>query len=607
MDYGKIKAWLLSFFTRFIACFVMFLMLDPMLRGVSTSFAEALIPAISMAAQSGSGIRAATMQAGYNIIFILTDQERYFSSYPEGTNYQARERLKSIGTTFEKHYICSSMSTSSRSVIYTGKHITDTKMFENTNLPYQTSMNPGITTVGDMMKSLGYYTAYKGKFHLMDETNRDQQKQNALEPYGFSDWNPQGDLQGQPGEGYDEDPELVGASIGWLRSKGSSLNTEGTPFFLAVNLINPHDVMFFNTDAPGVNEQDNGRLIMPIEHAPENDLYKKTYSDLIPPTWAESYANQVPAHEEFNKSWSRQTGKVPQKAANWERFKNFYYNSIQDNDNEVMKILDELQALGMMDKTIIVMTSDHGELQGAHNLNGKGNNLYENDTHVPLIIYHPDFRLTAGSSRALTSHLDLAPTFVNMTNADAAKKAEVTAGLAGKNIFSLVNNTVAEVRGDALFACSLISLIDSEIPPITISADAQLSSEKRGIIRGLISANGYKFARYFKPSGFNTPQTLDDLYANNDVEIFNLNDDPNEEKNLAADLRMNNPGLVMELNVRLNRIIADEIGTDSGSEFSEIPKRTFNQSSGSGGCAVGSTGISVFLLLGGATLLMKKR
>ena len=604
---GKIKACFYSAFTWLAVSVVVFSMLETLLPGISLGVAEATVPALNTMTASGERFGVAAMQAGYNIVFILTDQERYFDAYPQGTNYEARERLKDIATTFEKHYICANMSTSSRSVIYTGKHIPDTKMFENTNFPYQISLNPDIETIGDKMRSLGYYTAYKGKFHLMDGSNGDLQKQNALEPYGFSDWNPQGDLQGRPGEGYTEDAELAAAAGGWLRSTGTKLNTQGTPFFLAVNLVNPHDIMYFNTDAPGENVQDNGKLLAPIQRAPDTAIYQKTYNDPVPPTWSQSYADQVPAHEEYNKSWSRNTGKVPQKEENWKRFKDFYYNTIQDSDNQLGKILDDLEALGMMDKTIIVLTSDHGELQGAHNLNGKGNNLYEYGTHVPLIVYHPDFRAPAGSSRALTSHLDLVPTFVQMTNASAEKKKAATNGLAGKNLLPLTENTAASVRDDALFACSLVSLIDARIPPFTISADAQLASDKRGIVRGLITAEGYKFARYFKPSGFNTPRTLDELFENNDVEIFNLNTDPHELRNLAEDLRTENPDLLAALNARLNRIVADEIGIDDGREFSAIPKiKPLQPANNGNGCVTGSFGV-FSLALAGALHVMRRR
>ena len=73
-------------------------------------------------------------EGGYNVLFIVTDQEHYFQGYPEGTNYKARELLAELGTTFEKHYACSNMSTSSRSVMFTGTHITNTGMIDNTDI-----------------------------------------------------------------------------------------------------------------------------------------------------------------------------------------------------------------------------------------------------------------------------------------------------------------------------------------------------------------------------------------------------------------------------------------------------------------------------------------
>ncbi|NCB16749.1 MAG: hypothetical protein EOM65_11325, partial [Synergistales bacterium] len=104
----------------------------------------------------------------YNIIFITTDQEHKFDQFPEGTDYRARELLARLGTTFEKHYSCSTMSTSSRSVIYTGTHITNTKMIDNTDFDWQGPLSTGIVTVGDLLRRAGYYTAYKGKWHMGD-------------------------------------------------------------------------------------------------------------------------------------------------------------------------------------------------------------------------------------------------------------------------------------------------------------------------------------------------------------------------------------------------------------------------------------------------------
>lgn len=81
---------------------------------LSLAPADALVPLFSFFSSSGGINGAAELAAGqYNIIFVLVDQERYLGpSYPSDASFKAREHLKNIGTSFEKHYICSNMSTS---------------------------------------------------------------------------------------------------------------------------------------------------------------------------------------------------------------------------------------------------------------------------------------------------------------------------------------------------------------------------------------------------------------------------------------------------------------------------------------------------------------
>lgn len=459
-------------------------------------------------------------------------------------------------------------------------------------MPYITRLDETLPTVGDMMRAAGYYTAYKGKWHMAgggaltegdDSTVASRFRSRSwLEPYGFADWNVDGDTPGGIEEGYSTDDSIAGETIGWLRNKGAALNKKGTPFFLAVNLINPHDVMYFNTDAEEENAQSGSYHYLEIKRAPNHSIFKNTYPNFpIPTTYDEDISDasgRLQAHREYYKRWSTNIGVIPDNAANWERMRDFYLNCIQDSDDKLGRILDELEATGMLNKTIIVMTSDHGELQGAHHLSGKGNNMYEENIHVPLIIYHPDRTKGVSNSNALTSHLDLAPTFVSMSGADNAEAARAATGLRGKDLLPLVGTNDAGERDSALFACSLLSIIDSNV---TSYAEPPLSSDKRGIVRGIVTSDGYKFARYFTPRGFNSPQDIDSLYLNNDVEIYDTNADPKERNNLAERLRAENPALVLALNAKLNEAIANEIGTDNGAEF-----RAADRSSGSsGGCA----------------------
>jgi len=85
---------------------------------------------------------------------------------------------------------------------------------------------------------------------------------------------------------------------------------------------------------------------------------------------------------------------------------------------------------------------------------------------------------------------------------------------------------------------------------------------KRGAVRSVYDGR-YAFARYFSPKQHNRPTTLEDLYRLNDVELFDLQSDPDEMTNLAA----NGPRyreLVLAMNEKLTRLIEAEVGEDRG-------------------------------------------
>ena len=88
--------------------------------------------------QSPAKATGAAGDGPYNILFILTNQERYFhpTEYPSSYALPGRERLQRRGVTFTNHYINSAVCPSSRSVIYTGQHIQHTKLFDSMNVPW---------------------------------------------------------------------------------------------------------------------------------------------------------------------------------------------------------------------------------------------------------------------------------------------------------------------------------------------------------------------------------------------------------------------------------------------------------------------------------------
>lgn len=538
-------------------------------RGSLRLAAAALAAAYSMAGgvAHGSGAEAPDAvkngDGGYNILLITTDQERYFDQYPQGTSYQARELLAELGTTFEKHYTCANMSTSSRSVIYTGLHIPQTRLLDNTDVAWQQPLSTELTTVGDRLREAGYYTAFKGKWHMSGGGILGLHEDNLtdLEDYGFADWGGT-DYVGTLYEGLNADPIIASETVAWLEETGKALNGQGQSFFLAVNMVNPHDIM--NYDNSGYQSG-----LLALGGKPDSPVYDKTYDDPAPSSWDfDLSAPDVPrALEIYNQEWTTYTGTVDDEAG-WKDYQDYYYNCIQDNDNNLMEILSYLIDNDMLKNTIIVFTSDHGEMHGSHGLKGKGGFVYENCIHVPLCIVHPEYE---GGRRisAVTSHLDLAPTFVDMTGLPQEEKERLCEGLPGSSLMDLMDGSRQTVREGALFCYEslLMSAVLVDVAPDK-SMSYQIDLTNRGMVRGLITED-YKFVRYFSPLEFNTPQTLEELYALNDVQLFDLRQDPQELNNLAADPEANGE-LILELNAQLNRLIEAEIGCDDGQEVAAV-------------------------------------
>ena len=85
---------------------------------------------------------------------------------------------------------------------------------------------------------------------------------------------------------------------------------------------------------------------------------------------------------------------------------------------------------------------------------------------------------------------------------------------------------------------------------------------KRGAIRAVYDGR-YKLSRYFSPEEHHLPRSLEELLTLNDVELFDLESDPQETKNLAIQDRAQGE-LLLAMNDKLNALIVEEVGEDAG-------------------------------------------
>jgi len=549
---------------------------------------DVLAAAVGLAAGALTGSAAAQGARAPNILFLLTDQERFFrpGELPAGYDLPAHAKLVKRGTSFVNHRIASCVCTPSRSVIYTGRHIQQTRMFDNTNFPWISSMGTDVPTLGHMLRAAGYTTAYKGKWHLTKEFETVNKLGSPtrifteeMEAYGFSDYYGVGDIIAHDRGGYLHDGIIASMGVSWLRGKGRDLAAQGKPWFLAVNLVNPHDVMFYDTDAPGAPVQAR-RGLTHVERDPVDPLYARQWDFKLPASHAQAVdaPGRPAAHRDFLRSHDALVGEIPDEAPRWRRRHNYYLNCLRDVDRSIGMVLAELEASGLADRTIVVLTADHGDMDGAHQLHAKGAVAYREQNNVPLVIVHPS--LPGGRQcRAVTSHVDLAPTLLALTGIGEQQLKTISRDLPGKDLSALLaapeRADETAVREGALFCYNMLAYLDGDFlikavdylqkggKPADIKAAGIVPDlGKRGAVRSVFDGR-YVFARYFSPKQHNRPTTLEELLRLNDVELYDTRTDPYEMTNLAAPT-LRKRELLVAMNDKLNRLIDAEVGEDRG-------------------------------------------
>jgi len=511
-----------------------------------------------------------------NIVLIVTDEERYHLPPVDGLTLPAHERLAAAGVSFTSYYAAAAMCSSSRSVIYTGRHMPITEIHDNDNMPYVDPLDPGLGTIGTMLRSAGYHTTYQGKWHLskLYAQPGDPPTTDALEPYGFSEWNDWGDIDGGAWAGLRVDPVIAGQAVKWLRERAPVVGAD-RPWFMAVNFVNPHDIMSFDFGGqPTISLPPNLAHAVATKPPAPVPVYQRSWDPDLPSTMGDDLSGAAPAVREYAEIMDETFGPVAGDD-HWRAALDFYVNCVRDVDRSIDLVLDAIAASGQADRTVVVFTADHGDLVGSHGLRQKGNLVYDENFHVPLIVCHPD--ATPGTeTTALGSAVDLVPTLLEIAGVDAAAGGADVPDLPGRSLVPALDG--GEVRDGVLTAVEAVTYLDADFwrhfsdPDV---ADKVMSGElrpdwhKRGFLRGLTD-HRYTFGRYFSPLEPNRPADVDALFAANDVVLYDREADPGETTNLADD-----PGqrpLVAELSARLEAMISDEIGDDTRAWVTERPQ-----------------------------------
>lgn len=506
---------------------------------------------------------------------------------PTNLDLPGHERLLKRGVGFNQFHANTTPCSPSRSVIYTGQHTMHTGMVTNLGAPPFPELSRELATVGHQFRELGYYTTYKGKWHLSNIEPGDDlvygtypARCDDLEPYGFSDYNLTGDPHGTVWQGYQADRMVTAEACRWLDKTAPTLDQ---PWMLAVNFVNPHDIMFFSTGEAQDASRLNRNFIAPLRPAPDDPLYEKDWSEAgLPASFrADDLGSKPWVHRRYAQLIDQLYGHIdPDDEAAWLANQSYYFNCIRDVSRQVDRVLQVLERSGQLDNTIIVYTADHGEMAGAHGLRQKGPTVYKENSRIPLVVSHPDI---AGGQHVdnLGCTLDVLPTMLSL-----ATDGQAQPDLPGVDLSpALSGNRTRRDDDGVLFAYGVTLYMDPEAVAKAAASGTMITPERlaalhergvpgprmdnRAFHRGLFDGR-YKFARYFQPDSHHLPADWGTLVAHNDLELYDTQVDPNELDNLAAQPEQAR-ALLLELNARTNDLIRREIGADQGDELPGPP------------------------------------
>jgi arylsulfatase A-like enzyme len=307
-----------------------------------------------------------------NILFIFSDQQHWEAAGFEDASFQTPnlDRLAREGAVFTHAFCTTPQCSPSRSSILTGLYPSKTGMLGNVDSAGGTPLR--LRTIGALLQDAGYRTAYFGKWHL------------GKDSAGTAGWDEE---FGVTGPDQFDDPEVTRRAVRFL----NAVKDTDRPFALFLSYNNPHDIYEF------------GREAAP---APQTPLP-------LPDTWHRKDLSTVPAVQQQYMAEDAGRKIVNAEPAAWQRYRELYREKVKLYDDALGPVLSAVDEHDLSDSTVVMATSDHGDMDAQHGLVYKGPFMYEHMVRVPLIVRVPG----AGPKTLdfLTVNVDLVPTLADLT------------------------------------------------------------------------------------------------------------------------------------------------------------------------------------------------
>ena len=388
------------------------------------------------------------MKKKKNILFLLTDQQRYDTLSCNGSTQCKTPYIDEVakeGINFSHAYTPIALCSPSRGSIFTGlfphNHGQLTNVGDNFNGVFDKNILDKKSWT-QVLSDNDYLTGYVGKWHLPREGENkfwglanwhlyrsyyDELKNMGIEHfYDYhgshlmdSEWgvsNPP--AYGKSGLDYNQMQET------WSTDKTISLIEQykdaENPFMIMTSFKGPHwDYM-----------------------VPEP--YDTMYDPISIEKWGnfdDPFVNKPEIQQKEILRWN--AGHLTWK--DWQKMIAAYWGYCTYIDSEIGRIIKYLKKMNLYDDTVIIFSTDHGDMIGSHRIFNKGFQMYEETHRIPLIVRDPDSSTPGKVINSFVSHVDLFDTICDYANISNDTKTD------GFSLTGLNNNQNSNAR-DSIFS-----------------------------------------------------------------------------------------------------------------------------------------------------------
>ena len=416
-----------------------------------------------------------------NIVFILTDDHRWDGFGASGNREIVTPNIDALardGIVFRHGTVGVPQCCPSRAAILTGQYPPANGYFSNKTWTRDAEKGFDAPTIAEVLQQAGYHTAVIGKWHIKPTPWR----------VGFDEvrvWMPQG----------------ADAYVDAKLAKGKSSKTRE---------VEGHVTEIFSTDAVAfLREQSRTAQVKPFflwlaytaPHTPQKP---------VPQHCCDPYQALGRSH--------RPPGFPPdvERPGPWAQ----YYSAITHLDEQVGRVLKELKEGGLDENTLIVFLGDNGWMMGSHGRFGK-NLPQDESTRVPFIVRAPrTLQKWSGTSEALVSSMDLAPTWADAAGASVE-------GFAGSTLLALLKDAKAPFRDYSL------SLFEDEEEFPGFAFRMLRTKDFKYLLRPVRDPKDFKkLKKKLEETAEDKPETRKVPDFDHE-QLFDLRSDPHELKNIA--------------------------------------------------------------------------